>query len=109
MIFNKLKFPKNNRLENNAGNFVKNRADSSLSNRSFPLITSCFESFYHSFSISGNSTQISDIENTIDKEAQKLFSNSMTSADSEKEVQNWLIIAIVVTIVSVGIFYIFIG
>ena len=42
------------------------------------------------------------IENKIDNEAKKLLSDDLTSADSEKEVKNWFIISIVVSVVAVS-------
>ena len=41
------------------------------------------------------------IFNATDNEAKKLLSNDLTSAESKEEVKNWMIIAIVVSVVSV--------
>ncbi len=50
----------------------------------------------------GNGTETSSVENAVNQEVNKVFSSEMTSADSAEEVKNWLIIAIVVTIVAVS-------
>ena len=52
----------------------------------------------------GNGTETtSSVENAVNQEVNKVFSSEMTSADSAEEVKNWLIIAIVVTIVAVSL------
>ena len=49
-----------------------------------------------------NNSDVIMIENRIDNEAKKLLSDDLTSADSEKEVKNWFIISIVVSVVAVS-------
>ena len=52
---------------------------------------------------STDSTNSSAIETAIDVEAKKLLGDELVSADSEKEIQHWFIISIVVSVVAVRI------
>ena len=49
----------------------------------------------------GNSTAISNATKVATEKTQELLGNSLTTASSQDEVTNYLILAIVVTIVSV--------
>ena len=49
-----------------------------------------------------NNSDVIMIEKTIDNEAKILLPDNLTSADSEKEVKNWFIISIVVSVVAVS-------
>ena len=51
----------------------------------------------------GNSTAISNATKVATEKTQELLGNSLTTASSQDEVTNYLILAIVVTIVSVQI------
>ena len=49
----------------------------------------------------GSNETMSETEMAIHNETLKYLTGDLTQADSEKEVQNWMIVAIVVTVVAV--------